>query len=89
MSILLVVIEMGELKVGIPAEVEKKMKRFLEINWSGFVEKAIEQKIDKLERMEEMLKELEKEQEIIDWSVKLQRASRKGRFEQLKKKGLV
>ena len=86
---MLVVIEMGELKVGIPAEVEKKMKRFLEINWSGFVEKAIEQKIDKLERMEEMLKELEKEQEIIDWSVKLQRASRKGRFEQLKKKGLV
>ena len=86
---MLVVTEMGELKVGIPAEVEKKMKRFLEINWSGFVEKAIEQKIDKLERMEEMLKELEKEQEIIDWSVKLQRASRKGRFEQLKKKGLV
>jgi hypothetical protein len=39
--------------------------------------------------MEEMLKELEKEQEIIDWSVKLQRASRKGRFEQLKKKGRV
>ncbi len=80
---------MPELKVEIPEEVGEKMKRFPEINWSGFVEKAIEQKVDKLERMEEMLKELEKELEIIDWSVKLQRASRRGRFEQLKKKGLV
>lgn len=80
---------MSELKVEIPEEVGEKMKRFREINWSGFVEKAIEQKVDELERIEEMLRELEKEQEIIDWSVKLQRASRRGRFEQLKKKGLV
>lgn len=80
---------MSELKVEIPEEVGEKMKRFPEINWSGFVEKAIEQKVDELERIEEMLRELEKEQEIIDWSIKLQRASRRGRFEQLKKKGLV
>lgn len=38
---------------------------------------------------EELLKELEKDKGIIDWSVKLQRASRKGRLEHLKKKGLI
>jgi hypothetical protein len=51
--------------------------------------KAIEGKIEELTRREEMLKSLEKEQEIIDWSVKLQRASRKGRFAALKEKGLI
>ncbi len=31
------------------------------------------------------IKQLEEENEMTDWSVKLQHASRKGRFEQLKK----
>jgi len=36
-----------------------------------------------------LLKQIEKEKEIIDWSVKLQRVSRKGRFAELKKRGLI
>ena len=37
----------------------------------------------------EFEKMLEKEKETTDWAVKLQRASRKGRLDELKKKGLI
>ncbi len=36
-----------------------------------------------------LIKHLEEEKEMIDWSVKLQRASRYGRYDELKERGLI
>ena len=36
-----------------------------------------------------LLKNLKEEKEMVDWSVKLQRSARKGRYVELEKKGLV
>ena len=80
---------MVSITLSIPAEVREKMKMFPEINWSGFIRKTIEEKTRELSWEKEMLNKLKQEQEITDWSVKLQRASRKGRLDELKKKGLI
>jgi hypothetical protein len=80
---------MPEFVVKVPEKMDKKMRKFSEINWSGFVDKAIEQKIKELDRRDKMLKKLGGERDMIDWSVKLQRASRKGRSEKLKQEGLL
>ena len=83
--------KMVSITLSIPKEVREQMKRFPEINWSGFVRKVVEEKTRQLAWKEELLKKLEspEEKELIDWSVKLQRASRKGRLEELKKRGLI
>ncbi len=80
---------MAEVVVEVPKQVERKMEKFPEINWPGFLEKVVERKIEQLSRMEELCRQLEKEEEITDWAVKLQRSSRRGRFDELKKKGLI
>ena len=80
---------MVSITVSVPTEIKNLMDEFPEMNWSGFVKKSIEEKVKKLSKIEEMKKQLEEEQDIIDWSVKLQRASRSGRLEALKKKGLI
>jgi predicted nuclease with TOPRIM domain len=81
--------DMVSITLAVPKEIKNKMDEFEEMNWSGFVRKQIEQKTKMLEKVAFLEKELEKEKEIIDWSVKLQRSSRKNRLEDLKKKGLI
>lgn len=82
---------MVSLTISVPEKTRELMKDFPEMNWSGFVRKSIEEKVKKLAKLEELKDKLEseEEQDIVDWSVKLQRASRSGRLEALKKKGLV
>jgi hypothetical protein len=80
---------MVSITLSVPTETREKMKEFSEVNWSGFVRKAIEEKTVALEKLECLKKELEKEKNIDDWAVKLQHASRKGRLEELRKKGLI
>ena len=80
---------MVSITVSVPQEIKVEMNRFPEMNWSGFVKKAIEEKVKRLEKIEALKTQVEKEQDVIDWSVKLQRASRSGRLEQLRKKGLI
>ena len=82
---------MVSITLSVPEDTRRLMKQFPEINWSGFVRKSIEQKARQLAAFERLKKQLEskEEQEIIDWSVKLQRASRSGRLDALKKKGLL
>ncbi len=80
---------MVSITLSVPDKTKDLMDQFPEMNWSGFVRKSIEEKVHKLAKLEELKKQLEKEQDIVDWSVKLQRASRSGRLEQLKKKGLI
>lgn len=80
---------MVSITVSVPEETKKLMKKFEEMNWSGFVKKAIERKAGQLKKLEALQKQLEGEQDVTDWAVKLQRASRSGRLKQLKKKGLL
>lgn len=83
------VINMVSITLSVPEEVKRKMDHFSEINWSGFVREKIIEKASQLSWKEEMLKKLEEEEEFTDWNVKLIRAGRKGRLEELKKKGLI
>jgi len=82
---------MVSITLSVSENVRQLMKKFPEINWSGFIRAAIEAKARQLAWKEEMLRKLEspEERELINWSVKLQRASRKGRFEKLKRRGLI
>lgn len=77
---------MVSITLSVPEDIKMKMKQHDEMNWSGFVRKCIVEKAQELEGWEKLFKE---EKEISDWAVKLQRMARKGRFEELKKKGLV
>lgn len=82
---------MVSLTLSVPEDVRELMKKFPEFNWSAFVRKLIVERARKLAEWEKIKAQLdsEEEQEIIDWSVKLQRASRSGRLDSLKKKGLL
>lgn len=80
---------MVSVTLSIPKETKEKMNEFKEMNWSGFVRKQIEEKTKSLEKLAKIEKEIENEKENIDWAVKLQRTSRKGRIEELEKKGLI
>ena len=80
---------MVSITLSVPEEVKKKMEKHSEINWSGFVRKAIIEKTEKLDWKEDMLKKLEEEQPLFDWAVDLIREGRKGRYEELKKKGVL
>ncbi|MFZ2456829.1 MAG: hypothetical protein WAX07_10170 [Candidatus Altiarchaeia archaeon] len=80
---------MAELIVKLSKTVEERIKEFPEVNWPVFLEKTVERKLEHLGRMEELSRKFVKEEESTDWAVKLQRSSRKGRFEELKKKGLI
>lgn len=75
-----------EITVVITKKMKEKMKKYDEINWSALIRKTIDEKIKKLDTIEQMM---EKEKEIIDWSVSLQKKSRKGRAEELRKEGLI
>ena len=80
---------MVSITLSIPEETKRKMTKFQEVNWSGFVRKSVEEKVKELSLREEMLRDLEKESEVIEWAVNLQRKARESRFKELKRKGLI
>ena len=80
---------MVSITLAVTEEIKKKMEKFPEMNWSGFIRKAIIEKTEELSWKEKMLEGLKKESDIAEWAVKLQQKARKGRFEELKKKGLI
>ena len=80
---------MVSVTLSVPSETKELMKEFSEVNWSGYIKKSIIEKVKILRKFEDLKKGLETEQDITDWSVKLQRASRSGRLDALKKKGLI
>ena len=71
---------MVSITLSVSSEIRALMNRFSEINWSGFVKKAISQKVRELSWKEEMLKRLKGEEQFSQWAVGVQRDSRKGRF---------
>ncbi|HLC36256.1 MAG TPA: hypothetical protein VJK05_01455 [archaeon] len=80
---------MASITLSVPKDVKEKMKKFEEVNWSAFVRKSIIVKTEELSWKEEMFEKLKKEKGLDMWAVKLARSARKGRFQELKKKGLV
>ena len=80
---------MVSITLSVPEDVKEKMNKFDEINWSGFIRKCITEKAEELTWKEDMFNKLKNEREIVDWSVKLARHGRKGRFEDLKTKGFA
>jgi hypothetical protein len=80
---------MVSVTLSLPADVRGRMKRFPEVNWSGFIRRAIEDKTSELAWREDMLKRLSGEDELVGWSVRAQRTSRAGRLAELRKKGLL
>ena len=65
---------MEELRIKIPNELKREI---------------LMRNIDVSLLIKRLIKQIEEEGEMIDWSVKLQRASRKGRFDNLQKRGLI
>ena len=80
---------MVSVTLSIPEDIKKKMEHFSEVNWSGFVRKEILVKVNELSWKEDLKNKIKEEQEVNDWAVKVQRTGRKGRFEELRKKGLI
>ncbi len=65
---------MAEVIINLPESIKERIERN-KINLAIVVSRVI--------------KQLEEENEMIDWSVKLQHASRRGRFDELKRKGYI
>ena len=74
---------MVSITLSVPEEVKALMKRFPDINWSGFVRTSIEERARQLAWKQEMLKKLKEEGQFIDWSVSLGRTAKGGRFRRL------
>ena len=67
---------MVSITISIPEEVRRLMKRFPDINWSGFVRKCISERAKELEIKEEMLKQFKHEKDFNEWSVNIIREGR-------------
>jgi hypothetical protein len=76
---------MVSVTLAVTKEIKDKMKEHSEINWSEFIRKKIKKKI---EDMETINKIIEKEKDITEWSLSLQKKSREesNRFKKLYKK---
>ena len=72
---------MPNITLAIPKELKEKIDRNKMINWSEVARRVLEKKVNETIS--------EEERETINWSVKLQRAGRNGRLEELKKRGLI
>ena len=80
---------MVNITLSIPTEMKNEMNKFEDINWSGVVRKSISERLEKLTWKQNMLKKINDEKGFNEWAVKICREGRKGRFEELKKKGFV
>jgi hypothetical protein len=80
---------MVSVTLSIPNDVKEKMDHFSEINWSGFIRKAIVEKATEMTWREEMLKRFEVEKPITDFALEIQKKARKGRYKILEKKGII
>ena len=78
--------KMVSITLSVPEDVRKTMKEFPEINWSGLIRGTIEEKAKMLVLKQQMLKELDKEKDFIDWSVDLGRKAKRGRLKRFNKK---
>lgn len=78
---------MVSITLSVPENVRELMKKYPEVNWSGFVRTAIESKVKKLAWKEQMLKQLESEKEFDAIALELGREVKQKAWEKLKKEG--
>src|SRR3989338_6816137 len=85
-QILHILRKMSNITLAIPEDVKKEMEKFPEMNWSVIAREAIKNRINMLKKFKEFTKNSEfTEEEAIN----LGRRLKKGRFKELKSKGLV
>lgn len=77
---------MVNITLAIPEDIKREMERFPEINWSVIAREAIKRRISMLRKFREFTKNSELTEED---AIELGRKLKKGRFEELKAKGLV
>ena len=77
---------MVSVTLSIPPEVKKRMEAHPEINWSGFVRKAIEEKVESLSWREEMLEKIKGETSFDEWAVDFGRKIKKKAYGKAEKK---
>ena len=77
---------MVSITLAVPEEVREAMRKHDDINWSGFIRKAIMEKTKSLSEREQMLSRLKVDNEIADWAVSLLRKSRETRLKELRRK---
>ncbi|MEK6963706.1 MAG: hypothetical protein AABX70_04720 [Nanoarchaeota archaeon] len=80
---------MVSVTLSVPPEVKKKMEKYDEINWSGYVRKAILEKTQQLDWKEKIRQQLKEEEPFVNWAVQTLGESRKKRLKELRKKGLL
>ena len=80
---------MVSVTLSVPPEIKKKMEEYDEINWSGYVRKAILEKTQQLDWKQKILQQLKEEEPFTRWSAEILRESRKNRLKELRKKGLL
>ncbi len=80
---------MPTITLSIPKETRNLMKKFPEMNWSGFIRTVISKKTEELSWKEKMMEKFKTEQKITDWTLESQKILRKGRGKELRKKGLL
>ena len=72
---------MANLTLAIPDELYVRMKKMSDIRWSEVARKAIEKRVN--------MDLSDEERESVNWALRLQNRSRKGRLADLKKKNLI
>ena len=78
---------MVSITLSVPKEVREKMKRFPEVNWSGFVRMSIESEVKRLSWKEEMLKKLESEKKFDAVALEIGGKVKDGMWKRYKKEG--
>lgn len=78
---------MASVTLAIPDEVRSDMESVPWVNWSRLAQEVIEKKL----KIAELLKKAEsvEEKEFEEWAAKFVKERRKGRFKELKSKGLI
>ncbi|MFO8077978.1 MAG: hypothetical protein R6U21_05000 [Thermoplasmatota archaeon] len=80
---------MVSITLSVPEKTKKLMNLYPEINWSGFIRKRIQDKVEELQWEQRMLEKLKKEKPLYDWGVETVQKDREKRVQELKKKGLL
>lgn len=77
---------MANITLAVPDDIKREMEKFPEMNWSVIAREAIKKRIFMLRKFREFTKDSKlTEEDAIELGMKL----KKGRFKELKSKGLV
>lgn len=77
---------MVNLTLAIPDDMKKEMDKFPEMNWSEIARASIKKRLELLKKFREFTKDSEM---TMEEAIRLGREVKKGRFEKLKKQGLI